>query len=478
MPSGRDKQYQKALDTIERLRNKASEGSKGKGKAAASSPSGDGWHCRECGYYNFGSRRQCRICPTARAGTEGTSAGGVGGQNKASGGSGKGSGNKGGGSAEQQGKLLARIKQLEEQNGTLKADLAEKHQKQKENEEEDVELEEEDEEDAAVAADLDNLPALQRCYDATLAQIGADDPQSKALRARLEAARAKQRAGRPILQQVQAAQRKATRAERQLETAKNKLQELEKRKLDLEKEVAEQASRVSSAAEEVSKSKEELGTLLEKAKAEQATTTTTATGGGTSGTAGGEQEGLLGAAAAWNKAKLAIQKQVEALPADASQELRNAIATQYAAMEAVLNKLTPPEQPASVAPPTPAPQPQPPGSSSGGAPAAAAAAPGATSGGPPINHDGEDDAPGSMCDIDETTLARLAEIFTTGDEATDADDGGDGHVGDPGEGDGGDDGRSRKSRRLMETRLSAAKQYLAGRVPLRKGHVKPRGHGR
>ncbi len=83
-----------------------------------------------------------------------------------------------------------------------------------------------------------------------------------------------------------------------------------------------------------------------------------------------------------------------------------------------------------------------------------------------------------MCDIDESTLAKVAEIFTTGGETTDVDDGGDGNAGDTGEADGGDDGGSRKSRRLMETRLSAAKQYLAGRVPLRKGHVKPKGPGK
>ncbi len=477
MPSSRDKQYQRALDTIERIRNKSSEGAKGKGKTAASSFIGDGWHC-ECGYYNFGSRRQCRVCSTARTGTEGTAAGGAGSQNRNSGGNGKGPGGKGGNSGEQQGKLLARIKQLEEQNGALKADLADKQQKQKENEDEDVELEEEDEEDAAVAADLENLPALQRCYDATLAQMGADDPQSKALRARLEAARAKQRAGRPILQQVQAAQRKTTRAERQLEAAKDKLQELEKRKLELEKEVAEQAVKVRSAADEVSKNKEELGTLLEKAKAEQGTTTATATGGGTPGTTGGEQEGILGAAAAWNKAKLAIQRQVDSLPADVGQEMRAAIATQYAAMEAMLNKLPAPAQPPATTPPATAPQAQPPGDSSGGTPAAVAETPSDTRDAPPAKHDGDEDPPGSMCDIDETTLARLAEIFTAGGDATDVDDGADGHVGDPGEGDGGDDGRSRKSRRLMESRLSVAKQYLAGRVPLRKGHIKPRGPGK
>ncbi len=136
-------------------------------------------------------------------------------------------GNSGGGggalgSDGSQAKLLSQIKALEEHNKTLASKLAEKG-KGTEGEDDDPELiDEDDVDDPLVSADLENLQTLQKLYDTTIAGLGAEDPAAKAMRARLDAARAKQRAAKPIFQQVQAAQRKTEKHERQLETAKTK----------------------------------------------------------------------------------------------------------------------------------------------------------------------------------------------------------------------------------------------------------------
>ncbi len=464
MPTRNERQYQRALETIERLRTNAY--GKGHGKQPDTNDLGS-WTCNECGYFNFGSRRRCRMCPTSRPAAASASAattsshanhsskGGSGGGkgNGLKGGGRKGGGSNGTGDNQGNSKLLAQIKQLEEQNKALKADLAEKGDKGADKVDDDAELIDEDDEDAAVNADLENLAALQRCYDATLVQLGAEDPMAKALRMRLDAARAKQRAGKPILQQVQAAQRKATRFERQLEAARLKLQELEAKKVELDKEIAEQATKVASSTEEVTKSRQELGELLERAKAEKGTAPPTAAAPAADAQAPAATD-LRGAAAAWNAAKLAIQRQLDNLPADTSQDVRQAISEQYVAMEAVLNKLP--------APPPEMPQP------ATDANAGASGTKGETD--TSDDNEGGGDA-AEMLDVDEAVLAKLAEMFTTGgDEAGETDDKTVGDA-DANVDDGGGNG-SRKARKLMDSRVTAARQFLAGKIPLKKPQLK------
>ncbi len=75
-----------------------------------------------------------------------------------------------------------------------------------------------------------------------------------------------------------------------------------------------------------------------------------------------------------------------------------------------------------------------------------------------------------MLDVDEAVLEKLTEIFTTGGDetnTTDADANGDADVVGELDGDG-----NRKSRRLMDSRVTAARQYLAGKIPLRKPMLK------
>ncbi len=344
MPTGNERRFQRAFDAAERIRAKGTENGRGKGQANSDASPSEAWHCQECGYFNFGSRRRCRICPSARPPTSSAPFTSAPFPSKGGGG-GKGSGQKGGrgeqrGESNGAGRLQAQVKQLEEQNRALRASLAEKNAKPLDKEDDDVELlEDEDEEEDTAAADVEHLPALQKCYDNALVQLGADDATTKSLRERLDAARAKQRAGKPILQQVQVAQRKASRNERQLEAAKTRLLELETKRDELAKQVSEQSAKVTSCTEEVAKSRKELGDLLERAKAEKGMAepagTASAAGGGTAAGPSGTQD----AAAAWNLAKLAIQQQVSALPTAVGPELQQAIAAQYAAMELLLNKL-------------------------------------------------------------------------------------------------------------------------------------------
>ncbi len=341
-------------------------------------------------------------------------------------------------------------------------------------------MEADDDEDDAAGADMERLSALQRTYDATLVSLGAEDPAAKALRARLEAARAKQRAGKPIFQQVQAAQRKSTKLEKQLEAARAKLQELRDKRVELDKEIAEQANKADACNAEVGKAQAELRELLERAKTEKggdAQPTQTGAAGSTAQGTGG----IAGAAVAWNAAKSAIEAQVTALPADLGKELRDAIATQYAAMEALLNKIPAPAPPPPPQPPQPHQQQQPPVSQSGESgsiPTSAGTAAdgggadrGATADGRRTGNDGDtrdaDDAT-TMLDVDDSVLQKLADIFA---DQTTSDGGGD----DGGDDAGGDGGASSKSRKLREAQLAAARKCLNGPIPVRKPFTKNAG---
>ncbi len=375
-----------------------------------------------------------------------------------------------GGNNDPNSRLLAQIKLLEEQNRSLKQELTEKEKAEKgTDKDEDEELVADDaDDDATVTADVENLAALQRGYDAMLVQLGADDVATKALRERLDAARAKQRAGKPIFQQVQVAQRKATRHERLHDAAKSKLQELECKRAELDKEIAEQTTKVSSAADELAKCRIELGELLERAKAEKGTTAPPSTAAASTDGAASALGGIRGAAAAWNAAKLAIQQQLAALPAGIAPEVQRAVSAQYEAMEAVLNNI--PAPPPPTAPATPAPLDSADNGPHNGTPT------------PPTdasaNGNGDDTtaicdgggAPNEMLDVDDSVLEKLAEIFTGSSEGADTSSNavhGDDDATDEDHGDGG-----RKARRLMDSRGTAARQYLAGKIPLRKPQLK------
>ncbi len=485
MPGYSDKQFQKDLADFAKIRDRSAGGDgggKAKGKGAGDRSALSSWTCRECNYYNFGSRRQCRHCPTPRPFFASASSTTTRPSNSGTGGGGKGSGAKG--ASRKEGKnsngpvseggyarLLAQYRALEEQNKTLTLKASTALKANEGDDEEPEMLEDENEEDPQVSGDLENLQALQKLYDSTLVSLGAEDPTAKALRQRLDNARAKQRAAKPVFQQVQAAQRKTTRNERQLDTAKTKLAELEARKKELEQEIAEQVAKVTQWTAEVDKSKAELGELLERAKAEQGTTSQQTPPNTTSSGPPSTGGGILGAAAAWNAAKAAIQAQLASLPADASRELHQAIAAQYAAMEQVLNKLptTPPTQPPAPQPP-PQPQQQPQasdgatggskGSNGGGGQGSGtdqAAATTATNSTTATLATDDGTGTAAMLDIDDATIAKLAEILAENGDENDAANDGDGNDADA--------GSSRKCRRTMDSRVAAAKQYLALRKP-------------
>ncbi len=87
-------------------------------------------------------------------------------------------------------RLLTKIESLKEQVKSLKAPPAERAACDTAQDEGDAEPNDDDDDDDAAAGDVEKLAALQRCYDGALVQLGAGDAHTKALRARLDAARA------------------------------------------------------------------------------------------------------------------------------------------------------------------------------------------------------------------------------------------------------------------------------------------------
>ncbi len=272
---------------------------------------------------------------------------------------------------------------------------------------------------------------------------------------------------------------------KQLEAARAKLQELRDRRTELDKEIDEQSNKADSCGSEVAKAQAELRELLERAKTEKGGDAQTTQTGAAGSTAHGT-EGIAGAAAAWNAAKTAIEAQVTALPADLGKEIRDAIATQYAAMESLLNRI-----PTPTPPPPPPPQlhqQQHPRASQGGG----------TGNKPPTStgtgadggcadrgttSDGRRDGAGddsktndaddatTMLDVDDSVLEKLADIFCD-QAANDANDGGEGS----GSTDtGSDGGANSKSRKLREAQLAAARRCLNGPIPVRKTCTKNAG---
>ncbi len=499
MPTKNERDFNRALGELNRLcafrAGSARDGNHGNGSKEATGDAA--WHCPDCGFYNFGSRKRCRQCPrtrpttthttTATATNQSTGKGGGKGNGGKAGGKGKGGaavkggGDAGGGEGRGNEQLRAKVRLLEDQIKTLKSTTPPTSKTNDDttgDDDHDPEMvEADDDEDDTTGADMERLAALQRTYDSTLVSLGAEDPAAKMLRTRLEAARARQRAGKPIFQQVQAAQRKSARLEKQLETAKSKLQELRDRRTELDKEIDEQSNKADSCSSEVAKAQAELRELLERAKTEKGgeaqATTTGAAGGTTQGT-----EGIAGAAAAWNAAKTAIEAQVTALPADLGKEIRDAIAAQYLAMESLLNRIPTPTPP----PPPPSPQPPPQhqpreaqgGGTGGNLPTSTGT--GVDGGcanqrttsdgrrnGDDSNANDADDAT-TMLDVDDSVLEKLADIFS--DQA--ASDANDGAEGSGGADVGGDGGASNKSRKTREAQLAAARRCLNGPIPVRK----------
>ncbi len=299
-------------------------------------------------------------------------------------------------------------------------------------------------------ADIDNLQGLQKVYEAAQAQLGTDDAMVKGLRARLDAARAKQRASKPILQQVQQAQRRAGRLERQLEAAKKVREDLEEKRKVLLAEIDTQDEKVSQHKEEVERARSELGKLLEKAKAEQ--------GGATEAQdppPGPAKSSMAGAVAAWKHAKEAIELQLCQMSSGDSQELSKQIKGQYDAMEGLLNKLP---QTASVGP----------GVVGGGKPMDAGADQANLPASTTTNRDGdaganeEDDEPNDMLDLDASTIERLAlALRTDGEDGA----GADGVTNDGSGGDGAANGGSGGG--ISAGQMQAARNILK-KVPIRR----------
>ncbi len=467
MPTRWRKGHNHSLDALQRQLEQAFNQHKLRGKGGGGGGGGangtqthpNSWTCPSCNFFNFEYRQKCLQCKGD------PSASGHGDRPKGKGGPARplhGPSGKGGTSekADWRGKaeLEAKVKQLEARL-EAQAKSAKLHGDGKhlegDGEDDDPELVDDDGEGAGVQADVDNLPALQKTYDAMAAALGSDDAASKDLRARIDAARAKQRASKPTLQQVQQAQRRAGRLEKQWEASKKVKADLEEKRAEIEAQISAQDEKINSHRDELEKCRKELSCLLEKAKAEQ-------------GTAEDKQEtknkpadesSLHGAAEAWNRAKKAIELRIVSLPNGAPQEVGKQIKEKYADLEALLNLLPPSADVGTMATN---------GANGGGGPAGPNAAPqhdapehAAVGDGGPGDGTEEDDL--GMLDLDSETIQRLADVFRPGDgDAASVDDGADG----------GGDGASNKGgaggHTLSAKQLQAARHILGRKIPVRK----------
>jgi hypothetical protein len=109
---------------------------------------------------------------------------------------------KDGARAEEKVGSAVRTKELEEEVGRLRRQLAEKRDADAMEQDGDDDDELVEEEDSA-KGDIPHLAALSALLDSSTKELGKDDPSTSALRQRVEAARAAQRASKPAMQQLQ-----------------------------------------------------------------------------------------------------------------------------------------------------------------------------------------------------------------------------------------------------------------------------------
>jgi hypothetical protein len=154
--------------------------------------------------------------------------------------------------------------------GRLRRQLAERQKRDSETMEDDGEEDEEmvEEEDAA-KSDIPNLPALAALLDTSIKELGKDDPSTSALRQRVEAARAAQRASKPAMQQLQGAQRREEKLARQLAAEKATKEDLLKQRDDIDEKIDKSQGRVHELEQEQARVREEIGQLLERTMAEK-----------------------------------------------------------------------------------------------------------------------------------------------------------------------------------------------------------------
>ncbi len=262
---------------------------KGKGKGKSSQPNQPSFSCSHCGFYNFEWRTWCAVCKQPRPQkNKGT---GKGGQKAWGGGHGKGGGGGNTRETREEQTLREQVRELQRENEELRERKGEEGNDRDDDDEEDEEMEEEG---AAMAkADIVRIPELQKIVDAA-AGLGNEDPQYKAARERLEAAKAAQRATKPLLAQIQAAERRCEKLEGSLKAAEGRKAAHEKEKQEIDTKITSEQFKIDEIKGEMAKVRGEMVSLHEKARNEK---TVEGEGGAT---ATGQQSGTheVGAAVA------------------------------------------------------------------------------------------------------------------------------------------------------------------------------------
>ena len=235
----------------------------GKGRPADNSQR-KSWNCKTCGKYNFEFRSKCIECGEAPTPVHGKA------QGKENGGKG-GSGGKVNSDNESSDikELRNKLRQVEAENKSLRSKKPDNDDEGRaEGEECGNDLDNDGGDDAN--GDGSRINELQKSVDLLTSQIGADDLAVIGLRKRLDAARAKQRAGKPLWAQITAAERRSERISKQLETAHKTKEEYEKEKVEavrqIDAKIAKESVRIDELTSESEKLRAELMRLHDRAK--------------------------------------------------------------------------------------------------------------------------------------------------------------------------------------------------------------------
>ena len=216
------------------------------------------WNCNVCGKFNFEFQNRCIGCGEAPSSTSGHESGkDVGEKTERNG--------KGGEEGKELKDLRNKLRQLASENKTLRS--------QKQGGVDDVDGD--DDVNGDSNDDVAKVNELQKAVDTLTAQVGADDVAVVELKRRLEAARTKQRAAKPLLAQITAAERRSEKVAKQLESARKAKEELEKEKRDklaeLDAKIRKEQIRFEELTAEGEQLRAELRGLHDRAKQEKET---------------------------------------------------------------------------------------------------------------------------------------------------------------------------------------------------------------
>ena len=137
------------------------------------------------------------------------------------------------------------------------------------------------EEDEGTDADVRNIAALQKGYEQLVSSVGAEDKFARDFKARIDTARSKLRANKPINAQIKEAERRCEKLGKLTEAAKLQNEELTRTREEIETKIKLGQKRIAELDEDTAKVKAELAALHKKAIDESGGATAGSTDAGT-----------------------------------------------------------------------------------------------------------------------------------------------------------------------------------------------------